>query len=76
VAASGDLSANAGGNINLTSAYDSYTQTSSKSVTLSANENITSAIKTYENAPQAFNAGQGSATVIPLANLYVMVAKP
>ena len=67
MAASGDLTANAGGNINLTAAYDTYTATSSKSstqigLTLSANENVSSAIKTFENAPQAFNAGQGSAT--------------
>ena len=66
VAASGDLTAAAGGNINLTAAYDSYTQTSSKTttqigLTLSANENVSSAIKTFENAPKAFNAGQGSA---------------
>ena len=67
VAASGSVTANAGGDINLTSAYDTYTATSSKSstqigLTLSANENISSAIDTYANAGKDFNAGQGSAT--------------
>ena len=67
VVAAGDLAVNAGGNINLENAYDSYTQTGSHTVTqigvtLSANENVSSAIKTFENAPKAFNAGQGSDT--------------
>ena len=65
VAASGSVSAAAGGDINLTAAYDTYTATSSKSstqigLTLSANENISSAIDTYANAGKDFNAGQGS----------------
>ena len=65
VAASGSVTANAGGDINLTAAYDTYTATSSKSstqigLTLSANENVSTAIKTFENAGKDFNAGQGS----------------